>query len=416
MTALNVQAKLAQRAQGREPSPIRAIFPLLSIPGMISFGGGYPNPDTFPFAGMDLHFKNGKTIRIEESDMRPALQYGPSDSDPNLLEPLSAWHKFKDNIELSKETLVVLNGSQEGLFIAGYLFLEPSDSVIVSEPTYPGAISAFSPFTKNFVPVPLDGQGMDTAALAKILEDLEKRSEPLPKMIYTIPNGHNPGGVAMALPRRKQLLELASKYDMIVLEDDPYQLVRLDDSKPDPTLQSLDTEGHVIRLDSFSKIFAPGLRVGYASGSAEAMMQFQLFKQSANLHTSSLTQNILASYLREATPAGFADEIKEKCVMYRSNRDVMVDAAKALLPAEAQFDIPGEGLFIWFRLPESCDTSSMVQSYSKELKVVLVPGPAFSTRGGCGNCMRASFSMVTKEQIEQGMERFAEMIKRQQNG
>ncbi|MFH2001779.1 MAG: aminotransferase class I/II-fold pyridoxal phosphate-dependent enzyme, partial [Planctomycetota bacterium] len=157
-------------------------------------------------------------------------------------------------------------------------------------------------------------------------------------------------------------------------------------------------------------------RVGYASGAPEAMYHFQLFKQSANLHTSSLGQHIVASYLREATPKGFAAEIEKKCTLYRSNRDVMVEAAKTLLPPDTEFDIPHEGLFIWFRLPEYCNASDMVRQYSKELKVVLVPGPAFSTRGGCKSCMRASFSMVTHEKIQQGMERFAQMIAREKNG
>jgi DNA-binding transcriptional MocR family regulator len=405
--------RLARRARGKEPSPIRAIFPLLSIPGMISFGGGYPNPETFPFAGMELFFKGGRGIKLDGSQMGPALQYGPSDADPGLGDRLVEWHKSKDDIELTKESFVVLNGSQEGLFIAAYLFLESGDSVVVSEPTYPGALAAFRAFTDRFIAIPLDEHGMDTHRLDQALADLRKAKSKMPKFIYTIPSGHNPGGVALSPERRERMIEIAAEYDLLILEDDPYQLVRMEEGPAPPTLQSLDRQGRVIRLDSFSKIFAPGLRIGYASGAPEIVNQFVLFKQGANLHTSSLTQHILSAYLAAATPEGFMAEIKAKCVLYRENRDAMVDAARELLPEGTRFNVPGEGLFIWFTLPKYCNAQRMVEEYSRDLKVVLVPGPAFSTSGGCANCMRASFSMVDKQMIRTGMERFAEMIERE---
>ncbi|MBU0754848.1 MAG: PLP-dependent aminotransferase family protein [Planctomycetes bacterium] len=408
-----IAARLARRAQGRKPSPIRAIFPYLSIPGMISFGGGYPNPVTFPFQRMDLFFQGGKWLTLEGAKMNPALQYGPSDSDPTLLEHLLRWHKTKDGIQLSKESLVVLNGAQEGLFIAAYLFLEQEDSVVVSEPTYPGALSAFSPFSQNFVPIPLDDKGMDTQVLAEKLKEMKRSGKKMPKFIYNIPCGHNPGGVALSPERRAHLLEIAGDFDILILEDDPYQLVQLEEGASRETLQSLDPDGRVIRLDSFSKIFAPGLRIGYASGSPEIIHHFVLFKQSANLLTSALVQHILASYLEIYGAEGFLAEIKEKCRYYRSNRNTMIKAAGDFLPADVHFNTPTEGLFIWFRMPDYCNASHMVEAYSKELKVLMVPGPAFSSTGGCVNCMRASFSMVDKTRIVEGMKRFAEMIHRE---
>ena len=412
MSGLQIERRLARRAQGRQPSPIRAIFPLLSVPGMISFGGGYPNPSTFPFAKIDLAFHGGAQIEIAGAALTSALQYGPSDSDPVLLPHLIAWHQSKDGITLTKDSVAVLNGSQEGLFIAAFLFLEEGDAVVVSEPTYPGALAAFTAFTDKFIAIPLDDQGMDTAQLEIALRKLRAAGAPLPKMIYTIPSGHNPGGVALSAERRRHLLRLAGEYDLLVLEDDPYQLLRLDDAPAPKTLQSLDQEGRVIRLDSFSKIFAPGLRVGYASGAPEMIRHFVLFKQCSNLHTGSLAQNVLAAYLDSATPEGFQAQIKEKCGLYRTHRDAMVSAAREFLPADVRFNIPGEGLFIWFELPEAYDAAQIVAQYSEELKVLMVPGSAFSTQGGCRNCMRASFSMVDPEKIRVGMERFGEMLRR----
>jgi DNA-binding transcriptional MocR family regulator len=412
MSELEIDARLARRARGRQPSPIRAIFPLLSVPGMISFGGGYPNPSTFPFANMDLAFHGGEQIGLGSEALARALQYGPSDTDPNLLPHLIAWHHTKDGITLEKESVAVLNGSQEGLFIAAFLFLEKGDAVVVSEPTYPGALAAFTAFTDNFIAIELDDQGMKTDQLESVLRRLREERAALPKFIYTITSGHNPGGVALSPERRRHMLHLAGEYDLLVLEDDPYQLLRLDDTPPPKTLQSLDKEGRVIRLDSFSKIFAPGLRVGYVSGAPEVIRHFVLFKQCSNLHTGSLAQNILAAYLEAATPAGFLAQIKEHCRLYRTHRDAMVAAAREFLPAEVRFNIPGEGFFIWFELPESYDAARLVEQYSRDLKVLMVPGSAFSTQRGCRHCMRASFSMVGPEQIRSGMERFGEMLRR----
>ncbi len=408
---MNIESRLAQRAQDRQPSPIRAIFPLLSVPGMISFGGGYPNPKTFPFARLELAFHGGEQIEITGPQLAPALQYGPSDADPQLLPRLIAWHAAKDGITLTQDTVAVLNGSQEGLFIAAFLFLEESDSVVICEPTYPGALSAFTAFTKNFIAIPLDRHGMDTARLEAVLAKLRAGGERLPKLIYTIPNGHNPGGVALSADRRRHMLALAREHDLLVLEDDPYQLLRLDEAPAPPTLQSLDTDGRVIRLDSFSKIFAPGLRVGYASGDPRIIRQFVLFKQCANLHTGSLAQRVLAAYLDAATPEGFLAQIREKCRLYRTQRDAMVAAAREFLPDDVRFNIPGEGLFIWFELPERYDAARLVEQHSRDLKVLMVPGPAFSTQGGCRNCMRASFSMVDTQQIREGMARFGQMLR-----
>jgi 2-aminoadipate transaminase len=176
-------------------------------------------------------------------------------------------------------------------------------------------------------------------------------------------------------------------------------------------LQALDTHDRVIRLDSFSKIFAPGLRIGYVSGPAEIMRQFVLFKQSANLHTSTFIQVILLRYLQAAGYKNFRELIRKNCESYRVNRDAMVAAAKKYLPSSVRFNIPGEGMFIWFELPESCNARRMIDEQSSQVKVLLVPGDAFSSQHGCTNNVRASFSMVSPEDIDEGMRRFGLMLK-----
>lgn len=408
---MNIQDRLAERAKDKAPSAIRELVKYMNIDGMISLGGGYPNPDTFVFERVKIKFKGGQEIEIDGEELTAASQYGPSDAHSNLKKELQGWHRFKDGVDLKDDQLVVLNGCQEGLFVMAYLFANPDDQIIIEEPIYTGTLAAFRSFTKHFIAIPLDAQGMKTEILDDKLEKIEMTGEALPKFIYTIPNGHNPGGVSMSLERRKQLLDIADRYGLLVLEDDPYQLVKLDNKPPLPTLQSLDKHNRVIRLDSFSKIFAPGLRIGYVSGPAEVMRQFVLFKQSANLHTSTFIQVILLRYLLAAGFQQFRELIKMNCESYRINRNAMVAAAKKYLLPDVKYNIPNAGMFIWFELPKQCNARRMIDEQSEELKVLLVPGDAFSSQNGCKNFMRASFSMVTPEQIDEGMRRFAEMIK-----
>ncbi len=412
---ISLQSRLAPRAQGKQPSPIRELMRYLSIEDMISLGGGYPNPETFMLQQLDFAFKDGTQLTIADKDLIQASQYAPSDVLPALKKPLFEWQKFKDGVSLHDGQLVVLNGSQEGIFIMAYLFLDEEDFVVVSEPSYPGAIAAIKSFTKNFLAIPLDAEGMQTDVLAMLLRERQARGLKLPKFIYTIPTGHNPGGVTLSLSRRKAMIEIAQQFDLLILEDDPYQLLQLEKTNLLPTLQSMDSEGRVVRLDSFSKIFAPGLRLGYASASPEIIQQFVYFKQSSNMHTSSLVQKLLGEYLEKTGLANFFSQVQQNCQLYRRNRDAMIAAAQKHLPQSVRYNSPTAGMFIWFELPAFCDSSRMIEQYAADLKVVLVPGTAFSTHAGLRNYMRASFSMVSPTQIEEGIHRFALMIENELN-
>jgi len=189
-----LQSRLARKARGKQPSPIRELMRYLIIEDMISLGGGYPNPETFILQQLDFTFKDKIHLTFADRDLIQASQYAPSDVLPALKGPLLEWQKFKDGVVLNDGQLVVLNGSQEGIFIMAYLFLDDDDFVVVSEPSYPGAIAAIKSFTNNFLPVPLDSEGMQTDVLAMLLTERRSRGLKLPKFIYTIPTGHNPGG------------------------------------------------------------------------------------------------------------------------------------------------------------------------------------------------------------------------------
>ncbi|MCD4653357.1 PLP-dependent aminotransferase family protein, partial [bacterium] len=337
-------------------------------------------------------------------------QYGPTDCHPRLKPELKKWHQAKDGWTPDDGQMQVLNGSQEGLHIMAYLFLDPGDAVAVSEPAYPGALGAFKGFTDNFISFPIDENGSDTNVLEAILARRRSNGQSMPKFIYEVPNGHNPGGVTLSLERRKHLLEIAREFDILILEDDPYQLVLLDKVEIIPTIQKLDNEGQVIRLDCFSKIFAPGLRIGYATGPADIINKFQLYKQGTNLHVSSMIQVILAGFLQEHGPDTFRQLIEENCKLYRSNRDVMVQALRQFLPISTKFNIPQAGMFVWLELQQKIDTQVMLDRFGLQEKVLMVPGNAFSTTGSMSNFMRLSFSMVTSGQIVEGVKRLANMI------
>ncbi|HPQ39678.1 MAG TPA: PLP-dependent aminotransferase family protein [bacterium] len=408
--------RFAHRTRALMPSPIRKLAPLMRRPGMISFGGGYPNPTTFAFDSVNIQFRSGQSFTIDKDLIDLACQYGPTDCHPMLLPELQSWHEAKDHWRPEPAQIQVLNGSQEGLHIMAYLFLDPGDCVAVSEPAYPGALGAFRAFTDNFLPFPIDEHGTITEALEAILHDRKCAGEPMPKFIYEVPNGHNPGGVGLSLERRKHLLEISRTFDIPILEDDPYQLIQLEDRDPLPTLQHMDTDGRVIRLDSFSKIFAPGLRIGYATGPEPVIRMFQLYKQGTNLHVSAMIQVILAGYLGTHGSNGFFRLIRRNCALYRTNRDAMVAAARKWLPETVRFTIPREGMFIWLELPDPVDAQSMLDRYGLEHQVLAVPGPAFSTRNGLKNGLRLSFSMVSEAQIETGMQRLGEMIRKTLEG
>ncbi|MBN1944673.1 MAG: PLP-dependent aminotransferase family protein [Bradymonadales bacterium] len=401
---------LTQRARRRKPSAIRELMPYMEIDGMITLGGGYPSPSTFAFDHLRLGLRgSGREILISGQEMIRASQYGPTPGLAPVLEQIRDWHRAKDGIEPAEGGLLVLNGSQEGIYILADLFLEEGDEVVLSEPTYPGALIAFSSFTDRFLTVPMDDQGMRVDLLEDLLEQRKAAGEPLPKLIYDIPNGHNPAGVNLAESRRQKLAELAVRHRIPVIEDDPYQLLRLDDSPREPTLQRLAPE-LVFRLDSFSKILCPGLRLGYVTAPDEIIRAMALYKQAANLQTSSLAQAILNGYFKTEGHTGLMQRVAENVRFYRTNRDAMVQAAHQYLPQEVRFAVPQAGMFIWFELPEGCDSSRMIAQDCAELKVLLVPGSAFAVHSDLRGAMRASYAMVNAEQIELGVLRFSRMI------
>ncbi len=404
---------LSERGARRTPSPIRELMPYMREPGMISLGGGYPNPDTFPFQGMQVDLVGrDEPVALNAQELSAAMQYAQTPGVPMLLDRLTSWHEFKGGPSLPTEQFLVLTGSQEGLFIAADVLLDPSDEIVISEPSYPGALSAFRSATARLTTIPVDSEGLQVDLLEELLQKRRGSGAPYPKVVYTIPNGHNPAGVSLSEKRRHRLAALAEEYELFLFEDDPYELLALDESPRPPSLQSLVPE-RVLRFDSFSKILCPGLRLGYASGPAHVIRAMALHKQASSLHTSSFAQALLHAFLRVEGNDGLMLRIRTNVPLYRRNRDAMLEASRRFLPEGVNWRTPTSGMFVWYTLPEGFDAARMVREDCSDLKVLLVPGSAFSPTGGLNNAMRASYSMVSIADAVEGMRRFGAMIERE---
>lgn len=406
--------RLSRRARLLVPAPIRELLPLFSLPGVISWGGGYPHPDTFGLRGVALSFDGGAGASWGPEELARACQYGPTQAHPALARELVRWHLFKDGVSLGEEHLLVVNGSQEGIFMAAFLFLDEGDWMVAAEPLYPGVSVAVRPFCATIRTVGVDSDGMRTDELEDLLRARRAAGDAPPKLVYDVPCGHNPSGATLSLERRRHLLRLAVEYDFLILEDDPYQLIQLEQGERLPTLQSLEGQPcRVIRLDSFSKVFCPGMRLCYVSAHPRLIRLFALLKQCMHLHTSMTAQEVMASFLRRCGPEGFMNSILRHCASYRANRDRMVEAARRCLPHEVEFWVPRQGLFIWFILPLGFHSSRMLERDARDVGLVFVPGSVFSVQRPLDHCVRASFSMVSPQEIDEGMRRFAVMIERE---
>ena len=389
-------------------------MPYLKIPGIISLGGGYPDPDSFALRSLRFDCGNLEGFEIGEEIMRKAAQYNPSEGYVPFVESVRQWQKKKNGVLPVEDQVLVLNGSQEGLFILGFLFIDPGDCVIVGDPTYPGAIAAFRPFRPTYRTVPCDHEGMNTEALGRLLAEMRETGDlEKVKFVYVIPNADNPGGSTLSPSRRAEMMRLAGEYDLLIVEDDPYELLSFGTEGREPTLQSLGGFDHVLRLDSFSKIFIPGLRLGYASGPAEVVRKMTLFKQAANLHTNSVGQALAGGYLAGDRGDLLLEHTRRVSRLYRRKRDRMVEALEDRLPGETSFHPPEGGMFLWVRIVDDrlgIDTRAMMDAFIETYKIIAVPGIYFSVAGACGDYIRLSYSTVGIDDIDEGIRRLAAMI------
>ncbi len=392
------QQQYARRAEGMRASDIREILKVTAQPDVISLAGGLPAPELFPIDEYRRAFE-----WVLESDGAVALQYGPSEGYRPLRTYL-AERLFRFGLRCTADDILITNGSQQALDLLGKIMLDPEDVVVVEKPTYLGALQAFNQYQASYVVVPMDEDGMRVDELEPLL------ARPLPtgrrvKFIYAIPNFQNPTGRTLSLPRRKQLVEMASHYGVPVVEDDPYGELRYEGERL-PTLKSLDTSGTVIYLGTFSKILAPGLRLGWVVTGPEAMEVLLHGKQPADLHTGMIQQ--MATY--EVCRNGFVDDhVEQVKAFYKERRDVMLEALEEHFPREARFTHPSGGLFVWAELPRHVDTRELLVDAVQD-RVAFVPGQGFHPDNTGTNTMRLNFSNVPPEQLREGVRRLGTAI------
>jgi 2-aminoadipate transaminase len=380
-------------------SEIRELLKVTRQPDIISFAGGLPGPETFPVK--EIEDISCKVLR-EKGAL--ALQYGPTEGEKPFREEIAKWLGREDS-RIKPENILVTSGSQQGLDIVSKIFLDPKDIIIVELPTYIGGLQAFAMYRAKMVGVPQDGQGMQVDLLEATLERIARRRR-RPKFIYVVPDFQNPSGVTMSLDRRKRLLELAYQYEVPVVEDSPYRDLRYK-GKSVPAIHSLDKENQVMVLGTFSKLLSPGLRLAWIEAPTEWMDRMVVAKQGMDLCSPTFTQLIAAEYMSRGLLPKQVETIRSS---YSRKLEAMLKALDDYMPEGVEWSKPEGGLFLWVRLPKKMSANALFPK-AIENKVAYVVGSAFHCNGKGQNTMRLNFSYSSEQQIDEGIQRLARVIK-----
>jgi 2-aminoadipate transaminase len=389
--------RYAQRMDSVQPSAIQELLALGADPSIISFGGGYPDATLFPVAKLDALFH--EVIRTPGG---AALQYAPSNGLPRLREQIAGLMRA-DGTACEAEDVLVLQGSQQGLDFAARMLVDPDDVIVTEDPTFLGALIAFAPSQPRYATVPVDADGLQTDVLAQVL-----RANPRARMIYTVPDFQNPTGVTLSLERRKALIALANAHDVIVLEDTPYRHIRFTGESL-PTLKSLDTEGRVIHLGSFSKVLVPALRIGWAVAAPDLVKRMGLLKVAADTQTSTLNMAAASLFLDRYD---LAEHIATLCRAYSQKKSTLLEAIRQHFPQEVTVTDPDGGLFTWATFPEGFDATAFMRDVAlPQARVAYVPGATFFPVTPRPNHARINFSAPSEANIRTGIAALGDALK-----
>ncbi len=385
----------AKRMDNIKASEIRELLKLTQQPNIISFAGGMPAPESFPIEEL---VKIGKDVLENTGTL--ALQYGPTEGYQPLRDAI-AKRMAKVKVGVKAENILVTSGSQQGLDFAAKIFINPGDIIVCESPTYLGAINAFKAYEPKFIEVSTDKDGMDMEELEEVLKNNENV-----KFIYVIPDFQNPSGKTWSIERRIKLVELANKYNIGIIEDNPYGELRFE-GEVLPAVKHFDTEGRVAFLGTFSKILCPGLRLGWVVADKEFLNKFILVKQGADLQSSTISQMEVAKFLETYN----IDQHIQKIIdIYKVRRDVMIKTMEEEFPEGVSFTYPEGGLFTWVVLPEYMNARELALK-ALEQNVAYVPGGSFFPNGGNENTFRLNYSNMNEEKIVEGIKRLGKVIK-----
>ncbi len=394
----------AGRVKGMKSAATRDLMATLSRPGIISLAGGFPDTRAF---GEEAFREISRNIA---ADAAQALQYGPT-AGLEAIKDVIVEVMAAEGTPARQEDVFVTTGAQQGLDLIAKVFLDEGDAVLCEGPAYAGALNAFAAYRPRIAHVPMDRAGMIPVAARETLEKA-RRSGLHVKFIYTVPNFQNPAGVTMVAERRRELLEMAREFDLVIVEDNPYGMLRFE-GEPLPTLAALEQEDgdggpdRVVYLGTFSKIFAPGVRLGWVHAQPGILHKINVGKQGADLCSSNLSQMMIASYFQNADWRAY---VKRLTAMYRERRDAMLDALAEFMPREVHWTHPEGGLFVWATLPSYLDATAMLPRAIAR-NVAYVPGEGFYAGGSGKNNMRLNFSFVEPEKIRRGIELLSEVIR-----
>lgn len=381
--------RFSERSNNLPSSFLRDILKVASSKDVISFAGGLPDPSLFPLK--ELADCADSVFRSHGSGV---LQYSNSEGLMSLKEWICNYYYNKFEMHVHPDQILITNGSQQALDLIGKTFLDKGDEIILEQPSYLGAIQAFTAYQPRILPIPITHDGLDLNSLEQALLNHQ------PKLLYLVSNFQNPSGFTISREKREQLAELASRYNLIIVEDDPYGELRYTGSHLKPILSYYP---RTLLCGSFSKMIAPGLRLGWVVGDATIIRKMLIMKQAADLHCNNLSQLIIDQYLRKYSLNDHLEKLKSA---YGKKCRLMYDTAKALMPDGCDVNMPEGGMFLWVKLPEHIDTSILLDSALKE-NVIFVPGKYFFTNGKGQNTMRMNYTTCSEEEIITGVKTIA---------
>ena len=387
--------KFSKRVPADGTDAVGAILKAAADPKIISFAGGLPAPELFPVEGM-----KEATDKVYAEHGQQALQYGAAKGVTELRELILKRVKEKENIDAKLENVMVTTGSEQAIDLVGKAFVNPGDTVLVEEPTYLCALDVFRSYGANFVSVPMDDDGMKMDALEEAL-----KAHPETALVYTVPNFQNPTGRTMPAERRKKFAELAAKYDVPVLEDNPYGDIRFAGEHV-PSVKSFDHAGKVFYMSTFSKILAPGFRLGWLVADPKVIEKLTVLKQSADLHTDNLVQYVVTEFFKENDVDAHVKEISD---LYGKRKQLMIDGIKKYFPKDVKYTDPEGGMFLWVEVPGVTDTVELFKQ-CLEHNVAFVPGDPFFAGKPQPGTFRLNYSDMQEDQIEVGLKRLGEAL------
>ncbi|XP_069349481.1 kynurenine/alpha-aminoadipate aminotransferase, mitochondrial-like isoform X2 [Eulemur rufifrons] len=426
---MNYPRFITAASAARKPSAIRTLsenrapLPSGDLKSAIYMGTGEPNPNMFPFKTAVITVEGGKTIQFEEEMMKRALQYSQSAGIPELL----CWLK-QLQVKLHNPPTVhyppsqgqmdicVMTGSQEGICKVFEMIVNPGDNILVNEPVYSGTLKTLQPLGCNIMTVASDEHGIIPDSLRETLsrwkpEDSRNPKKNTPKFLYTVPNGNNPSGTSLTSDRKKEIYELARKYDFLIIEDDPYYFVQFD--KPwAPTFLSMDVDGRVIRADSFSKVLSAGLRIGFLTGPKPLIERVVLHTQVSTLHPSTFNQLMISQLLQQWGEEGFLAHVHRVIDFYRNQRNAILAAADKWLGDLAEWHVPTAGMFLWIKIKGISDAKQLIEEKLIKKEVLILPGNGFYIDSSAPRpYVRLSYSSASPEQMDVAFKILAQIIK-----